>query len=210
MGWGCRFWVLSSLAVLAACASPAPPPPPVAAIPVPAGPSCLQELESYRVEFETVPAISTPQGCGVDNPVRVTAAAIPWNRPSVVTCQMAATIHRFEAEVVQPAALKHFGRPATKVWHAGTYVCRNETGSRNRLSQHALGQAIDILGFDIEGGITINVKRNWNDGSAKSRFLRDVARGSCDIFNVVLTPRTDVFHEDHLHLDIGPYRRCDA
>ena len=27
---------------------------------------------------------------------------------------------------------------------------------------------------------------------------------------MVLTPKTDLAHANHLHLDIGPYTKCDA
>jgi hypothetical protein len=42
----------------------------------------------------------------------------------------------------------------------------------------------------------------------KRVFLRALAERACAYFNVVLTPETDRYHYNHLHLDIGPYRLC--
>lgn len=208
---------------LSACARPPAPPPVAAAAPVIVDPdaACLRELGEMRVAFQPLEPFGEPgQGCGVANPVKVTAGAVAWNRPGVVTCGMARTAARFEAEVMQPAAIAHFGQPVRKVHHAGTYDCRVRRngstpvaaalgGSRGgRLSEHAKGQAIDILAFELADGTMVSVKKDWRGGGAKSAFLKEVARASCSTFNVVLTPNHDRLHQDHLHLDIGPHTLC--
>jgi len=43
---------------------------------------------------------------------------------------------------------------------------------------------------------------------AKALFLHEVAKGACGIFDMVLTPYSNAFHQDHLHLDTGPYKHC--
>ena len=68
--------------------------------------------------------------------------------------------------------------------------------------------AIDLMAFELADGTMVSVKRDWREGGAKAAFLKDVARASCSTFNVVLTPNHDRFHQDHLHLDIGPHTLC--
>lgn len=143
-----------------------------------------------------------------------------WNRPGVLSCAMARTLERFEAEVVAPIAQRILGQRVARLQHMGTYDCRvrrTETttaaakgeGSRGgRLSEHGRGQAIDIGGFELADGSVISVKKDWKGAGRRSDFLQEVARTSCQHFNVVLTPNHNRLHADHLHLDIGPHRLC--
>ena len=212
------------LLALAACSSP----PPRLAAPAPAVPqmldpdaACLQDLAVLGVTFQPVQSFGDPdQGCGINNAVKVSATGAAWNRPGVLSCPMARVLARYQTEVLQPLAEKNFGQPLKRIHHAGTYDCRvqrNNTtakaaslgGSRGgRLSEHSKGQAIDLMAFELADGTMVSVKRDWRAGGAKAAFLKDVARASCSTFNVVLTPNHDRFHQDHLHLDIGPHTLC--
>ena len=48
----------------------------------------------------------------------------------------------------------------------------------------------------------------WRRPGDERRFLRAVAVAACRKFSVVLTPNSDRFHRDHIHVDIGPWRKC--
>ncbi len=218
-----RVVVILSLLLVGACAAPprpvAPPRPPAPIIDPDS--ACLKDLRDHHVVFE--PQAPTPAGtCSVANPVKVKSdGQASWNRPGVLSCSMARSIERFEAQVVEPAAMKVFGQKVVRLIHMGTYDCRtmrtetsiaaaaNGQGSRGgRLSEHAKGQAIDIGGFELADGTVISVKKDWQGAGKRSDFLQEVARLSCEHFNVVLTPNHNRLHNDHLHLDIGPHRLC--
>ncbi|MBI2235896.1 MAG: extensin family protein [Magnetospirillum sp.] len=213
------------LAGLCACAppprlaAPALPPPPSPSRLIDPYAACLKDLRDGRVAFEQVSEYETGGSCGIANPVRVSAAPAGWNRPGVMSCEMARTVSRFEIEVVQPLALRHFGQPVARLHHMGTYDCRTQRSSpktasagkgktAGRLSEHSKGQAIDLGGFELADGTLVSVKRDWRGTGQKSDFLQAVAQASCQSFNVVLTPNHDRMHQDHLHLDIGPHRLC--
>jgi hypothetical protein len=204
---------LLAVALLAACANRAPPPPPPPA-PAPrppqaAAPSCFAQLDARGVGYERLPDFRTGEGCGIDQNVRIDRSAIPWNRPSLVSCKFEITEWDFETGVVQPAALGIFHRKVAQLIHVGTYACRGERGGDpNRLSQHAFGKAIDISGFTLDDGTKISVRYDWAGDGPKARFLHQVAKGACALFDVVLTPNHNAFHVDHIHLDIGPYKLC--
>lgn len=183
--------------------------------------ACLQDLRDLHVTFEA--QAPTPAGvCSVANPVKVSGdAQLRWSQPGLVSCTMARSIERFEAQVVEPAALKIFGQPVVRLVHMGTYNCRTRrtettiaaTGTKGaaaggRLSEHAKGQAIDVGGFVLADGTVITVKHDWHGAGKRSEFLQEVARASCEHFNVVLTPNHNRLHQDHLHLDMGPHRLC--
>lgn len=215
--------------LLAVSACSAAPPPRVAA---PAPPAvldpdavCLQDLATLGVSFQPVQSFGDPdQGCGIANAVKVSATGAQWNRPGVLSCPMARVLAQYQTEVLQPLAQRTFGQDIKRIHHAGTYDCRirrnNSTakstalgaslgGSRGgRLSEHSKGTAIDLMAFELADGTMVSVKRDWRAGGAKAAFLKDVAKTSCSTFNVVLTPNHDRFHQDHLHLDIGPHTLC--
>lgn len=209
---------------LSACArAPAPPvavtqPPPLV---LDADAVCLQDLATLGVSFQAVESFGDPvQGCGISNAVKVSATGAAWNRPGVVTCAMARTLARYQTDVLQPLAMARFGQSIKRLHHAGTYDCRvrrtdatkvsaNLRGSRGgRLSEHSKGQAIDLTAFELADGTMVSVKKDWSGQAAKSAFLRDVAQKSCDMFSVVLTPNYNRVHQDHFHLDLGPYALC--
>ncbi|MGE5548286.1 MAG: extensin family protein [Solirubrobacterales bacterium] len=217
-----RLLAIVMLAALAGCAQP---PPKVAAPPQPQivdpDTACLQELSRLQASFEPLQSFGDEDaGCRIANPVRVSQATIPWSRPGTLSCSMARTLAHFEAEVIQPAAQQRFGQPVKRILHAGTYDCRyRRNGSTKvaagsggikggRLSEHAHGLAIDITGFELADGSRVTVAKDWRGAGERSAFLQQVARSSCSTFNVVLTPNHDRLHQDHLHLDIGPYTLC--
>src|SRR5260221_111145 len=194
------------LAALSGCVSaprrPAAPPSTAA--------QCLGQLSAQGVRFETVAVPAAANGCGMDTAVRVEQSAIAWNRPAEMSCTLAARLDSFERDAVQPAAQRYFGRPVVLIRHFGAYSCRGENGGHKRLSQHALGNAIDIGGFELGDGTWIDVDSDWRPRGPRRDFLRDIAKRACAYFNVVLTPASDALHHNHFHLDVGPYRLCSV
>ncbi len=174
-----------------------------------------------HVTFERQPPVGAPGSCSVANPVKVSGdSQAVWNRPGVLSCAMARTVERFEQQVVQPVALRVLGQRVARLVHMGTYACRtrrtdtkvaaagNGGVAGGRLSEHGKGQAIDLGGFELADGTVVSVKKDWSGAGRKSEFLQELARASCEHFNVVLTPNHNALHADHLHLDIGPHRLC--
>jgi hypothetical protein len=102
--------------------------------------------------------------------------------------------------------------------HIGTYNYRTIAGS-SKLSQHALGMAIDIAGFRTTGGVYYSINNN-------AHFVKNTSSGTCtqarttagdklfkgwacdvkaaDIFNIMLTPNYNTAHRDHFHIDLTP------
>jgi hypothetical protein len=198
-----RYIPLILAGLLGACAVA---PEPIAS----SGPSCAAELGARGVVFEAVADREGPNGCRLADAVRMTRSTVALDQPVQLNCAAAMHLLRLEDQVLQPAAQRHFGQRLVRVRHFGGYSCRARAGDARRLSEHALGNAIDIAGFDLADGTQITVARHWGEAGPRGAFLRDVARGACTVFHLVLTPRTDRLHRSHFHLDIGRWRRCDA
>jgi hypothetical protein len=179
--------------------------------PSPETQACYAALSARSVAFEPTTVDAPRSACEVEDAVRVSAAPIAMSRPVVASCSLVATLDSFEREIVQPAALRHFGRRVVRVEHMGAWSCRRQAGwFFPRWSEHAKGKAIDVSGFELADGRRVTVAGDWSGRGAARDFLREVARSACGYFAVVLTPKTNRDHRDHFHLDIGPHRACDA
>ncbi|HEX2114020.1 MAG TPA: extensin family protein [Alphaproteobacteria bacterium] len=198
---------VSLLMTLAACGAPRAvvPPPPVERPPQTA---CMNALAGRGAAFDIAVVPVAQRGCVLAEGVSLRQAQMVIEPAATMSCPLALTLVEFDQRVIQPAARRHFGRPATTLRQIGAYSCRLRTGGSGRLSHHASGLAIDIAGFEIEDGPRVLVKEHWRDPGPRGRFLREVTRAACESFSVVLTPNHDVWHADHLHFDIGKDRLC--
>ena len=110
---------------------------------------------------------------------------------------------------LQPAAQAVYGQAVTRVDHLGSFACRNVYSRENgRRSQHASADALDIAGFRLADGRSINVLKDWPKDNQDARFLRQVRDGACDLFSVVLSPDYNAAHRNHFHVDVGPWWVC--
>jgi hypothetical protein len=144
--------------------------------------------------------------CGYDDAVRFTGGGsvdISWRPADLGTsCPVAAALALWEWHVVQPAALRHFGRRVAAIEHFGSYSCRRIYGrDAGAWSEHATANAVDIAAFRIEGGPLISVAGDWRGGGARAAFLPEVRDGACRLFATVLSPDYNAAHRDHFHLD---------
>lgn len=148
--------------------------------------------------------------CGMDRAFKATAllnGTIAQERELTLNCPALATLERWLAEVVQPAAEKHFGQRIVSM-RAGSYSCRGANGNPNaNLSEHSYGNAADVFGFGLADGRGITVARGWKGDPVEQEFLREIFVAACGRFSTVLGPGADAFHYDHLHLDLRPHGR---
>jgi hypothetical protein len=138
---------------------------------------------------------------------------------------------RFES-VAAEVAKEIYGREPRRVVHYGAFSCRS-TRNRSRLvSEHAFGNALDLVGFDfaaakktdtpdpelpraLKGAFQVRVAKHWaaSSGTAAThaRFFAELTRRlqeRGDIFRSMFGPGHGG-HDDHLHLDVSPWRYVD-
>ena len=76
--------------------------------------------------------------------------------------------------------------------------------TKNALSRHALGLAMDVVSFVDRSGREVNVARDYRHGDA---LLLGVERtiDASSSFRLVLTPKNDpISHSDHFHIEANP------
>lgn len=170
------------------------------------GRSCEALLSRAGIRFNALLPRTGGEQCGYSDAVRFTSGGaidIGYRPQGLGTsCPVAAGLALWEWHVVQPAAIRHFGSRVAAIDHFGSYSCRRIYGrAEGSWSEHSTANAVDIAGFRLEDGTRITVVGDWEDGGAKSAFLRRVRDGACDVFATVLSPDYNEAHRDHLHLD---------
>ena len=121
--------------------------------------------------------------------------------PATLACPLVSALDRWVSEGVQPAALHWFGSPVTSIHQIGGYSCRGMVGGSG-VSEHSFGNALDIAGFTLADGRKITVKNGWNGSPEEQGFLHDVQLYACETFTTVLAPGYNVYHYDHIHVDL--------
>lgn len=168
---------------------------------------CLaQKLVRASAYAEPMQAINGPGACGMDHPFAMTAFAegsVTLRSKAVLACPAISTVDLWLADIVQPAAAAYFGASVAEL-KAGSYSCRSVNGQAGaRASEHAYGNAVDLMGLRLADGREINIERGWHGDPAEQDFLREIFTGACGYFTTVLAPGSDAFHYNHIHMDLA-------
>ncbi|MCI5074413.1 extensin family protein [Oricola sp.] len=193
-----------------------PPDPPPPAPDEAALARCETELRALGAVFEREDAIDGPGACGLAASYQVSqiVTGVSLAPATEMRCATALATARWISTVVRPAA-HVFGDEVrlTGIRHASTYVCRTRNSQPGaKMSEHALGNAIDIRRFEFDGHDPLEIKPRKRTGSREESFQKAVQAGACLHFTTVLGPGSDAFHDDHIHLDLASrtrgYRLC--
>ncbi|HHX89855.1 MAG TPA: extensin-like protein [Paracoccus sp.] len=162
---------------------------------------------SATLEGQRLTRITSPvEGCGVAEPVRVSAVAgIRLSQAATLDCDTARAFDRWVRHEMQPA-IGRTGGGVTQIRVAAHYTCRprnNRSGAR--VSEHGRGRAIDIAGFRLADGRVVAVLSDWRSGPFQ-QALRQMHASACGIFRTTLGPGSDGHHEDHFHFDMAHRR----
>ncbi|MDC7984365.1 extensin family protein, partial [Rhodoplanes sp. TEM] len=151
------------------------------------------------------PSMGEPVPVGPSRVEPLTTAAVPAavTPAATLACPLVSQLDRWVLEGVQPAAQRWFRQPVVEIKQISAYSCRGMNGNpRARISEHAFGNALDIASFRLADGHVITIKGGWRGTPEEQGFLRDVQVSACELFSTVLAPGSNVFHYDHIHVDL--------
>ena len=178
-------------------------------------PRCHRLLQEASIGYSPLPPVTAGPQCGYDNGVALTRdqpQSIAYSPAAKTSCPMAASLVLWENQIVKAAAREHLGTTVEQIITYGSYSCRRIGGGESgNFSEHATANAIDIAAFRLADGRTVSVAGHWNANDERSRFLKEVRDGACDIFATTLSPDYNKAHADHLHFDQarrGGYQYC--
>ena len=183
--------------------------------------ACLQQLDQLGVGYAEIAPLTDPEDrdCGIARPLQVETLpddiALAGGAP--MRCEAALALAHWTRDFVTPAARLLPDAPRLTGMQLGsTYDCRGRVGTgadAPKLSEHALGNAIDIMAFTFDKGEPLIVTPRTETGDMAEAFQRAVRGSACLFFTTVLGPGANAAHADHLHLDIaarnGGWRLCE-
>ena len=167
------------------------------------GSDCRRSLQALGIVSVSIDPISNGR-CGIAAPAKISALGggnVALTQSAVLSCRAAERLAAWMKNDVQPAARDRLGGSVTGIRVAASYHCRTRNGVAGaKLSEHAVGNAIDISAFEVAGVGWIEVGNAR--GFAARRFLSDIRTAACGPFTTVLGPGSDKYHDDHFHLDV--------
>ena len=151
-------------------------------------------LRSLRLSAEPVRDIAFPDG-------------------PVVACRFAERFGHWVGDLAAVLVRGQLGTDLKAVPTGVGFECRKRNrATSGKLSAHARGLAVDVVGFELASGARLFVTESQD--SPKVTLLSALRRASCGWFTTILGPGTDAMHADHWHLDIeqhgssASYRIC--
>jgi hypothetical protein len=123
---------------------------------------CVRLLTPTGDEIEVSKPIRNGQ-CGTPAPVLLKrVAGVEVSPAALVNCRLAAKLHDWIEQTVQPTAQQVLGRPIRRIVTASTYMCRQRIGTTSdKPSEHSFANAIDISAFVTSEGRSIDVLSAW-------------------------------------------------
>jgi hypothetical protein len=164
--------------------------------------ACLRTLEAEDVAWRRASREGRiASAVTIDDGMLGGIAYVPlWGRgPHKLDCQLARALHAI-GPTLYAAGVREVRFGSMYRWSN----VRVGGKTKNALSRHALGLAIDVVSFVDDTGREARIARDYNDGDP---LLHEVARAidASSMFRVVLTPSNDpISHHDHFHIEANP------
>jgi len=164
---------------------------------------CYADLSREAVRYSPLPDRDYGGGCDVIGAVQLIDIGVPVTGLKAMRCGLAEEFIGWTRNAVAPAAYQILGSRLVKIETYGTYACRNTIGTATeRLSGHALANAVDVSAFILADGRRVSIEGDWrSDNGDVRRFLDVIHTSACKRFGTVLSPDYNAAHRNHLHLE---------
>lgn len=161
------------------------------------------------------PAAGPEEACTIPGPLTFAqvklkdGGVVRLESPVTVRCSLALVLADWIREDLAPTAEKA-GTVLTRLIGVGGHACRTRNGQPGaQISEHASGNAFDLLALGFKDGRTIEL---WQDAADTKDMRTAVRESACARFTTVLGPGADSAHANHIHMDLrersNGYRMC--
>jgi hypothetical protein len=162
--------------------------------------ACEQQLDELGISYKPAkPAGKVVRPLTIDGDIGGITYTPAYSKNQVFDCQLVLTLATFAPRLYE------LGVREVKFGSAFRYTKVRVAGrTKNVLSRHALGIALDVVSFIDAEGREANVEHDYRRGDelllAVERAVNDSGQ-----FRILLTPRNDPkSHHDHFHFEANP------
>lgn len=172
---------------------------------------CLSALKQLGVRATVAQGLETPGQCAVTDPIVLEAietrlGMVRFPSGPILDCRFATVLADWIREVVDPLGAAVLGESVAAVFTGPGYQCRRRgSGAEARLSEHALGNAVDVSAVQLTDGriVAVDSLTDVDTNTAEGEFMRAISASACGYFTTVLGPGSDPAHARHLHIDLA-------
>lgn len=150
----------------------------------------------------------TDGDCHVQSPYEIRALniegqSIKLSQKVTLNCTMATALLDWAKRLNEH--VKTQASSQIKTIQVGTsYMCRRRNNlPTGKISEHGFANGLDVTGFSLQNGKTIQLPLAWQSEGADKHLMRTSHKIACQIFTTVLGPEANALHYDHLHFDMG-------
>lgn len=183
--------------------------------------ACQAALNKFNVTFTPNPTYEQQGSCIIVNPVQLKTYTLNGQKlefPDLpnLNCAFALQFINFIHDSASPTIASQTHSYISKLYTGPGFVCRGRNGdSSAKMSEHALGNAVDIERIQLADGRTILVKDAISSFNKDYLVLSTIRHSACTYFTTVLGPGANEAHASHFHFDLGQhgksgtYRICE-
>lgn len=170
---------------------------------------CEASLLTVKARFEPVSREAEREGCHIEQPVRLLSVSTPSGDISlpegpVFNCRFAREFALWLSDTGSAVVLAQTKEKLAKVATGPGFECRRRNGDTTaKMSEHAIGNAVDITTITLASGRTIHMADAINPASPSYPVLRALRTTACGYFSTVLGPGANAAHKEHFHFDLG-------
>ncbi|TQV66552.1 extensin-like domain-containing protein [Aliiroseovarius halocynthiae] len=173
--------------------------------------ACRDVLARAGVGFSQLKEFTSGEHCGIAQRGSLSTLIGAQVAPVETRCSTALRLAMWEHHELQPAAKAHLGTDVSQLLHIGSYNCRKmrtSRGTSSGWSSHATARSFDITGVRLSDGRRLTLLKDWEGAGPEAAFMRQIWRGSCRWFRLVLGPEYNRLHADHFHLQTTGWGLC--
>jgi hypothetical protein len=167
-------------------------------------------LASGHLIGEALPSIDDKGGCMIAAPLRLDAivladgAKVTLSPSVVLRASLASAVADWVRDDLAPAIKND---RLASIEGTGGYECRSRDSVMGaKLSEHAIGNALDLHALRTEKGKLFVIAPSKDDNDEVKSFRALMKKTACLRFSTVLGPGADAFHAQHLHVDLAVRR----
>ena len=182
---------------------------------------CRSELLELGVDFSVPERMEGEGACRVIDPVQLRSISSPGGQVTLpgsplLNCEFARRFSVWVSDVAAPIVASLGGAQLESLSTGPGYECRTRNGDTSgKISEHALGNAVDIDGIILKNAQRIEIPDVADKENVNRRMLMALRTSACGYFTTVLGPGADAAHASHFHFDLGlhgksgKYRICE-